>query len=415
MSYRELLRIALRNTFAFGRGYLSSFLSSLSMAGLVLAISLLITVLSVMNGFDKEMRERILGLVPHITVYNHLQMDSWRTAMEALESQEGVVSVAPFVEFDALFMRNTTIETAKGIGLALDYEQKSGRLLNLLSAAELAAFEADPSGLVLGQGLADKLGVGRGDVLTLIAPAEGNRLSARSARFESLTVRAVLRTDTELDQSAAFLHMPLAARLAGLGDAVSGLRITTDDLFAVSALSWHLLNQLPPGYYSTNWMMTHGNLYAAIQLSRDLVTILLLSIIAVAAFNVVSSLVLVVFDKRSSIAILRTLGAGPRQIALVFLLQGGLIGIVGVALGSLLGIALSLMVPRAVAALERTLDFRFLNTDVYPVSFLPVDIIARDIAVVGVAAFSMCLLAAIYPALRAARLAPARVLQSERS
>ena len=415
MSYRELLRIALRNTFAFGRGYLSSFLSSLSMAGLVLAISLLITVLSVMNGFDKEMRERILGLVPHITVYNHLQMDSWRTAMEVLESQEGVVSVAPFVEFDALFMRNTTIETAKGIGLALDYEQKSGRLLNLLSAAELAAFEADPSGLVLGQGLADKLGVGRGDVLTLIAPAEGNRLSARSARFESLTVRAVLRTDTELDQSAAFLHMPLAARLAGLGDAVSGLRITTDDLFAVSALSWHLLNQLPPGYYSTNWMMTHGNLYAAIQLSRDLVTILLLSIIAVAAFNVVSSLVLVVFDKRSSIAILRTLGAGPRQIALVFLLQGGLIGIVGVALGSLLAIALSLVVPRAVAALERTLDFRFLNTDVYPVSFLPVDIIARDIAVVGVAAFSMCLLAAIYPALRAARLAPARVLQSERS
>ena len=415
MSLRELLRIALRNTFAFGRGYLSSFLSSLSMAGLVLAISLLITVLSVMNGFDKEMRERILGLVPHITVYNHLQMDSWQGVMEALENQDGVVSVAPFVEFDALFMHNTTIETAKGIGLSLDYEKAGGRLLDLLSPQELQAFESDPAGLVLGQGLAEKLGVGSGDELTLIAPAEGNRLSARSARFESLTVRAVLRTDTELDQSAAFLHMPLAARMAGLGEAVSGLRITTNDLFAVSELSWHLLNQLPPGYYSTNWMMTHGNLYAAIQLSRDLVTILLLSIIAVAAFNVVSSLVLVVFDKRSSIAILRTLGAGPRQIALVFLLQGGLIGLVGVVLGSLLGVALSLLVPRAVAALERALDFRFLNTDVYPVSFLPVDIIARDIAVVGGAAFVMCLLAAIYPALRAARLAPARVLQSERS
>ena len=414
MSYYELLRIALRNTFAFGRGYLSSFLSSLSMAGLVLAISLLITVLSVMNGFDKEMRERILALVPHITIYNHLPMSDWEGAMMQVKAQDGVLAVAPFIEFDALFMRDAKIETARGIGISLVHEKASSRLLELLPAQGLAAFEADPKGLVLGQGLARKLGVGPGDSLTLIAPAEGNRLSARSARFEPVTVSAVLRTDTELDQSAAFLHMPVAAKLAGLEGAVSGLRVSTSDLFSVSALSWHLLNQLPPGYYSTNWMMTHGNLYAAIQLSRDLVTILLLSIIAVAAFNVVSSLVLVVFDKRSSIAILRTLGAAPRHIAMVFLLQGGLIGLVGVALGTALGLVLSLAVPPGVAALERALDFRFLNTDVYPVSFLPVDILPRDIVVVGTVAFLMCLLAAIYPALRAARLAPAQVLQAER-
>ncbi|MEM1111079.1 MAG: FtsX-like permease family protein [Pseudomonadota bacterium] len=419
MNLATLLRIALRNTFAWGKGYLSSFLSSLSMAGLVLAISLLITVLSVMNGFDKEMRERILGLVPHITIYSHLPMRDWRDVMAQLASDEQVESVAPFVEFDSLFMRGSTIETARAIGLALVDEEggelRQARLLQLLPEDELRAFIADPRGLALGQGLAGRLGVVPGDTVTLIAPAEGNALSARAARFETLTLRAVLRTDTELDQSAAFLALPAAAELAAMGDAVSGLRVTTRDLFAVSDTAWHLLNSLPPGYYSTTWMMTHGNLYAAIQLSRDLVTILLLSIIAVAAFNVVSSLVLVVFDKRGGIAILRTLGAAPRHIALVFLLQGGLIGLVGVVLGTLFGVGLSLSVPQAVAYLEEWLGFRFLNTDVYPVSFLPVDILPRDIAVVAGAAFIMCLLAAIYPAVRAARLAPAAVLQSERS
>jgi lipoprotein-releasing system permease protein len=173
------------------------------------------------------------------------------------------------------------------------------------------------------------------------------------------------------------------------------------------------MNNLPTGYYATNWMMTHGNLYSAIQLSRDLISLLLLSIIGVAAFNVVSSLVLVVFDKRGDIAILRTLGASPRDIALIFVLQGAMIGMVGVLIGSTVGLAGSFVVADLVAGLERLMDIQFLNTDVYPVSFLPVEILPMDIVYVGSAAFLMCILASIYPALRASKLAPAAVLHQE--
>jgi lipoprotein-releasing system permease protein len=409
----EILRIARRYTFAFGRGHLSTFLSSLSMLGLVLAIGLLIIVLSVMNGFDKEMRERILGLVPHVTVYSHQPIVAWRERAQTIAQHPDVVEVTPFTQFDALFMRGTDIETARGIGLDADDPAAMGRLLRNLSAAEITAFQQQPDGLILGVGIAERLGVAVGEQLTLIVPGANRAAGARATRFETLRLTAVLDTGTELDQGAALVHLPLASRLAGMEGAVSGLRVVTGNLFEVSRIGWELMNNLPPGYYTTNWMMTHGNLYAAIQLSRDLVSILLFSIIGVAAFNVVSSLVLVVFDKQGNIAILRTLGASGGDIAWIFVLQGAMIGVVGVVLGSLLGALGSLVVPGLVGWLERMLDMRFLNTDVYPVSFLPVDLLARDVLMVGGIAFVMCVVAAIYPARRAAALAPAQVLNQD--
>jgi lipoprotein-releasing system permease protein len=216
-----------------------------------------------------------------------------------------------------------------------------------------------------------------------------------------------------MDQSAALVPIELASGLAGLKGGVTGLRLATSDIFSVARIGWEVVGNLPPGHYATNWMMTHGNLYAAIQLSRDLVSILLFSIIAVAAFNVVSSLVLVVFDKQGDIAILRTLGASPGNIATIFVFQGAMIGLVGAVLGCILGVAGSLSVPALVAGLEQLLNIKFLNTDVYPVSFLPVDILGRDLALVTGIAFVMCVLAAIYPALRAAALQPATVLHQE--
>tara|TARA_R110002110_G_scaffold66978_1_gene183134 strand:+ start:234738 stop:235964 length:1227 start_codon:yes stop_codon:yes gene_type:complete len=408
------MRIALRYTFAFGHGHLSTFLSSLSMLGLVLAIGLLIIVLSVMNGFDKEMRERILSLVPHITVQSNQPLTQWQEYQRQLAQHPNVVEVAPFIEFDALFMRGQTIETARGVGVDMSDDALRRRLLGSLSVGEIEQFRRTADGLVLGEALAERLGVQPGDQLTLIVPAAGAGGSARATRFEALQLSAVLNTGTELDQAAAFIHLPLAARLAGLGEAVSGLRIATDDLFAVHSIGWDLMGQLPPGLYTTNWMMTHGNLYAAIQLSRDLVAILLFSIIAVAAFNVVSSLVLVVFDKQGNIAILRTLGASPADIAWIFVLQGAMIGLVGVLLGSALGAVGSLAMPQLVAGLESLLGLHFLSTDVYPVSFLPVDLLARDVLLVGAVAFGMCLVAAVYPARRAAALTPALILNQDR-
>lgn len=412
MTLGERLRVALRYTFAVGGGHLSTFLSSLSMLGLVLAISLLIIVLSVMNGFDKEMRERILGMVPHITLYSHQPMEDWQQQAAQVQQHPGVLEVSPFTEFDALFMHGGDIETAQGVGIDATDEAVIARLLASLDPASIAAFRERPDGLILGVGVAQRLGVVPGQQLTLIVPGQGG--IARPAQFESVRLAAVLDTGTELDQVAAIVQLPLASQVAGLGTAVSGLRIATRDIFAVSKTSWELSSNLPPGYYASNWKMTHGNLYSAIQLSRDLISILLFSIIAVAAFNVVSSLVLVVFDKQANIAILRTLGASPGDIASIFVMQGAMIGLVGVTLGSILGAVGSQLVPGFVAQLESLLDMQFLNTDVYPVSFLPVDVLAGDIMMVSAVAFGMCILAAIYPALRAARLAPALVLNQDR-
>jgi len=415
MNFREQLRIAVRYTFALGGGHLSTFLSLLSMLGLVLAISLLIVVLSVMNGFDKEMRERILGMVPHITLHSTIPIEDWRERKALVANHPDVVEVTPFTEFDALFMRSNRIETALGIGIDSDDAAAIARQLPGLASDEIAAFRQQRNSLVLGAGIAALLGVAPGDELTLIVPGGGPGPDARATRFESLRLVAVLTTGTELDQVAALVPLGLASELAGLGSAVSGLRIATRDLFDVTRIGWELMNNMPTGYYATNWMMTHGNLYSAIQLSRDLVSILLFSIIAVAAFNVVSSLVLVVFDKQGNIAILRTLGASPRDVAIIFVLQGAMIGVVGAALGAAFGVAGSLAVPGLVSALERLLDMNFLNTDVYPVSFLPVDLLWRDILVVGGVALAMCVVAAIYPAVRAARLAPAMILNQDRN
>lgn len=415
MNIGQRLRIALRYTFAFGGGHLSTFLSTLSMLGLVLAISLLIIVLSVMNGFDKEMRERILGMVPHITLYSQAPIEDWKEQLVVVGRHPDVREVTPFTEFDALFMRGGDIETARGVGIDAGDERATARLLANLDPQEISRFEQRSDSLILGVGIADRLGVGPGDQLTLIVPGSGQGGVKRPARFETLWLAAVLDTGTELDQVAALVHLELASRVAGLGTAVSGLRVATHDLFAVSRIGWELMNILPPGYYASNWMMTHGNLYSAIQLSRDLVSILLFSIIAVAAFNVVSSLVLVVFDKQANIAILRTLGASPGDIASIFVMQGAMIGLVGVALGSVMGAVGSQLVPDFVSWLERLLGMQFLNTDVYPVSFLPVDVLVEDILTVGGVAFAMCVVAAIYPALRAARLAPAMILNQDRS
>ncbi len=413
MNTGEISRIALRYTFAFGRGYLSSFLSSLSMIGLVLAISLLITVLSVMNGFDKEMRERILSLVPHISLYARSPIDDWQQLAERAAEHPEVVSAEPFVRFDALFLRGADIETAQGVGLLLQPGDAGRPLMASLSPAQRDDFLGREDGLLLGSGIAQRLGAVPGDQLTLIVPAPSSEAGPRASRFEVLTLSGVLDTGTELDQSAALVQLSKASQLAGLNGAASGLRLTSSALFEVSRIGWELVARLPAGYYATNWQMTHGNLYSAIQLSRTLVTILLFSIIAVAAFNVVSSLVLVVFDKRGDIAILRTLGASPANIALVFVLQGAMIGLVGVILGGVFGVAASLAVPDVVAWLENVLSIRFLNTDVYPVSFLPVDLRASDIIQVGSIAFLMCVVASLYPALRAAQLAPASVLHED--
>jgi lipoprotein-releasing system permease protein len=399
----ELARIALRHTFAARQGHLSVFMSTLAMIGLVLAIALLLTVLSVMNGFDREMRERILALVPHVTAHAAAGDRDPAALRATLLGHPDVVEATPFVSFEGLAIGGGVVEAVAGLGLEPE-------ALAAFTALGLGGTSLAGEGLYLGAAVARRLGAAAGDRITLLVPGRDGRGAPESAAF---SLAGVIETGTELDESLAVLPLADASRLAGLGDGISGLRLHTTDLFDVSRVRRELLPLLPPGYYLTDWTLTHGNLYEAVQLSRRLITLLLLSIIAVAAFNVVSSLVLVVMDKRGTIAILRTLGATPAQVGGLFLLQGGMIGVTGGMIGCGLGFLGSVAVPGLVAAVERAAGIRLLATDVYPVSFIPSDARGSDFALVAASALFMCLFAACYPALRAARLAPAAVLQGD--
>jgi len=407
----DRIALSLRYTFSGGGGQLSSFMSRLAMLGLVLAVAVLLVVLSIMNGFDREMRERILSLVPHITVHAVNGVAPAVTIAEQLVAHPDVLAASPFVQFQGLLMQQRRVEAVLGLGLSTAEGLELQAMAGGAAGADFLGGSED--GLLLGAPLAERLGVDTGERLTLLVPVATGARGVTSTRTQVFTVNGLLRTGTELDENLAVLSLAAASSLAGLDGAPSGYRLHTTDIFGVSELGRTLAATLPPGYYLTNWTMTHGNLYAAIQLSRQLITLLLLSIIGVAAFNVVSSLVLVVIDKQGDIAILRTLGATPGDIATIFLSQGALIGLAGGILGGCLGGLLSLAVPAAVGVAEHLLGARLLATDVYPVSFIPVDLRLQDVALVSAAALFLCLAAALYPALRAARLAPAEVLQQE--
>lgn len=411
MSLLQLLRMALRYSVGLRAGYLSSFLSLLSMLGIALAITLLVIVLSVMNGFDREMRERILGLVPQLTVKSWEPFSDWQQHLQTIRAHEQVVEVAPYVQLQAMLVHKGVIDTAVINGFADVPDLQPRALSALLPASVLAAFNEDSRAMVLGSALARKLDLEPGDRVTLIVPSTQG-LNA-PPRYQYLTLLDTMHSGTELDESAAFMHLPLAAELAGIEGRIHGFRVGLDDLFMAPRVGWELAEALPPGFYSSDWTMTHGNLYAAIQLSRDMIGILLLSIIAIAAFNVVSSLVLVVIDKHSDIAILMALGATPRQIHTLFLLQGSLIAVAGIILGTALGVAGSVWIADVVAWLERLLSIQFLRTDVYPISYLPSDLRISDLLLINAVTIVMCFLAALYPARRASRLLPAEALRHD--
>ncbi|MEM0955922.1 MAG: lipoprotein-releasing ABC transporter permease subunit [Pseudomonadota bacterium] len=408
MRQAALLQIAGRYSLSWRRATLSSFLSLLSVLGMVLAIGLLILVLSVMNGFDREMRENILSLVPQLTLNAWQPQQNWQLELESLRAQPGVAAVAPFVELQGMLLHDLAIETALVQGVDPELQQAMSGLSRLLPAQTYRAFTDSPNGVLLGEQLAQRLGVRAGDRLTLIVPAQAGQAASR---FEVFELVGTLNSGTELDESLAVVQLSRASTIIGGG--VHGFRVRLEDVFAAPRMGWQLVQALPPGFYARDWTQTHGNLYTAIQLSRDLVILLLVSIIAIAAFNVVSSLVLVVLDKRADIAILRALGARPEHISAVFLRQGLLIALVGTVLGTALGVTASLGITDFVALLERALGIRFLNTDVYPIGYLPSDLRPRDLLIINGVAVLLCYLAALYPARRAARLPPAEALRHE--
>ncbi|MBX2810129.1 MAG: lipoprotein-releasing ABC transporter permease subunit [Cellvibrionaceae bacterium] len=408
------LFIGLRYMASRRRNRSVSFIAAIAMTGIVLGVALLITVLSVMNGFDRELRERILSIMPHITLYQSAGgLEDWPDLRERIVRDYPVAGVAPFVELQAMLNAGKHTRSALVYGVEPGLESSVSRINEFLSPSTLTALSETANAIAVGQSLAKALMVSPGDQLTLIVPRAGNAM--RTPAIKPMSVIDVFTTGTELDQTLALMGLGAAKRLRLQPDTVSGLHIKTADLFQAPVLAHQLAKQLRSqlglAYYSSDWTQTHGNIYAAIQMSKNLVSLLLFLIIAIAAFNVVSTLMMVVVDKQGDIAILRTLGVTTGGIMLIFVTQGMLMGVIGTLIGVVLGIALSLSVEALIATVERVFDTVFLQTDIYPISFLPSSIEVSDVVFVALVSVIMSLLSTLYPAWKAARVNPAQALR----
>ncbi|SDZ79509.1 lipoprotein-releasing ABC transporter permease subunit [Microbulbifer marinus] len=394
---------------------LVSFISGLSMVGLILGVALMIVVMSVMNGFDRELRERILGIMPHATIYNSAPDIDWPALRDQLAADPEVVAAAEVWQVNALARkgREVTPLLVQGVNPGTIVEVSNiGEFLDPEAFAALA--DSTEAGVILGRGIAEKLGIEEGEHLSLIVPnSDSDDGGRRAARLAGFKVTDIFHSGTALDHSLALVSWSQAQALAG-GSGGAGIQLRLQEMLQANWIMRRLLGDLPAqDFYGSDWSSTHGNLYQAIQMSRNLVGLLVLLIIAIAAFNVVSTLVMVVIDKHSDIAILRTMGASTREILLTFVSQGALVGLVGAVVGGLLGVLGSLTVTDLVAGLESAFGIQFLKSDVYPVDYLPSELQWPDVALVVGAGFLLSLLATLYPALQASRVQPAAALRNE--
>ncbi|MCB1632755.1 MAG: lipoprotein-releasing ABC transporter permease subunit, partial [Pseudomonadales bacterium] len=388
------------------------FISRVSTTVLVLGVALLIVVLSVMNGFDRELRERILSLVPHVSLQPLTPLTDWQGLAAAVEAHPDVVAAAPYVDLQALLMYRGRVMPVLLHGADPGAEARISTIGSYLQSGSLQALDGSTDRVIVSESQAQRLGIAVGDSLLLLVP-DTNAQGQVVPRTSRVLLAGIYRTGTEVDNLLALTGLHTAMRLRGTPETVQGIRFQVRDLFAAPRVQHEVVQGLGIEVYALDWTRTHGNLYEAIRLSRNMVGILLFLIIAVAVFNVVSTLFLIVKDKEGDIAILRTLGASPAAIMGVFVVQGTLIGLTGAVIGGFAGVLLSLGVTDAVALLERVLGVQFLKAEVYPVSYLPSALAWRDVAQVCGVALAMSFVATLYPSWRAARMQPAEVLRYE--
>jgi lipoprotein-releasing system permease protein len=392
-----------------------SFISAISILGVAVGVAVLIVVLSVMNGFESELRTRILSLAAHASLEGFGEgIADWQAVAAEVEAVPEVTAAAPYVQGEGMLLQGDAVSGALVRGILPAQERRVSGLETLLVAGSLDALSAGGWNILLGSALARELGVGLGDQVVL-AISQGMVTPAGVVpRLRRFTVAGIFEAGMyEFDRNLAFVHLDDAARLWRSGDRVTGLRLTLDDMFRAPQLSREIAVALGGGFYVNDWTRQHVNFFRSIQLSKQMMFTILLLVVAVAAFNIVSTLVMVVKDKQGDIAILRTLGASPGGIMTVFVIQGTLIGIVGTLAGLALGALLALNVEQLVHALEALVGTTFLAPDVYFMSDLPAELRAGDLWRICGTAFVLTVLSTIYPAWRAARSQPAEALRHE--
>ena len=386
------------------------------MIGLALGVVVMIVVLSVMNGFDHEMRTRVLGMVPHATIESGDPITDWKALAARVQENSEVLAVAPFTQMQGLLTHEGKVQKVLLNGIDPAQERKVSIIDNFIQQGKLDSLEPGSFGIMIGDKAAAKLGVAVGDKLTFVAPEVSLTPAGMFPRMKRFEVTGIFHVGAgEIDGYLGLTNLDDLARLhRWKPNQVQGLRLKFDGLFAAPRTSWEIAQKLGENnFYSRDWTRTHGNLYQAIRMEKAMIGLLLLLIVAVAAFNIISTLVMVVNDKKGDIAILRTLGSTPRQIMAIFMVQGTVIGVVGTLIGAALGILAALNVSAAISALEGLIGHKFLNADVYFIDYLPSQLMAQDVFQVCGAALVLSFLATLYPAWRAARTQPAEALRYE--
>ena len=408
--------IALRYVSVGKRSQLVSFMSSIAVLGLALGVAILITVLSVMNGFDREMRETILGIVPHLTISSeeNLGTENWAEIDALINSNAKVSSIAPAIQVAGIAATDSGNRGILINGIDAATEAESSAIANFFIEGNLASLDSTRWGVVIGQALAQQLEVGVGDRVTLYSSSISINPLTPLAIFRGFEVVGIFKVGTQdLDSSFAMINQSAARALFRLRTPYNALRLRIDNVLAADSIAMDLDRSLPRTVTIESWTRQLGAIYDNIRFSRNIISFMLWLLVAVAAFNLVVSLVMIVRDKRADIAILRTLGASPGMVTGIFMWQGSFIGIMGIALGVALGIVGALNITDFARWIEIQFDLQLLNADVYPIDFLPSQISATDILGVVVGVFILAFAATIYPARRAAAVQPAAALRHD--
>jgi lipoprotein-releasing system permease protein len=412
------LFVGLRYTRAKRRNHFISFISMTSMIGIGLGVAALIVVLSVMNGFQEELRSRILGVASHlqITGANNV-LKNWQGVAAKVENAPHVKGTAPYIMAQGMLSYGQAVQGALVRGILPDQEDRVAEIGSHMKAGKLSDLQPGEFGVVLGNELAQSLGVLLGDKVVLMAPQGQFTPTGVVPRIKQFKVVGIFEIGMyEYDAGLALIQLDDAAKLYRMGDDVSGLRLKLDDLFHAPAISQELsgrIGQTGETYYLTDWTQQHANFFRAVQMEKRVMFIILALIVAVAAFNIVSTLVMAVTDKRADIAIMRTFGASPRSIMQIFIVQGALIGVIGTVFGAIAGVILALNIETIVPFIEQTFGVQFLAKDVYYISDLPSRLDWADVIVITSMSFVLSLLATLYPSWKAAKTNPAEALRYE--